>query len=103
MLACLRRLAVAIPPRYASAIMAEVLFVSKPIAPPWNDSGKNLVHALARSLRRPPPTLMVGAQAALVRGARSARVYGASVGFAPALLDQARVFAHLIAARRHAL
>jgi len=83
--------------------MAEVLFVSKAIAPPWNDSGKNLVHDLARALTRHRPTVMVGADAPAVPGARALRVYAGQVGFAPALLDQARVFGHLLAARRHAL
>ena len=83
--------------------MAEVLFVSKAIAPPWNDSGKNLVHDLARALTRHRPTLMIGAGALEVPGARALRVYAGQVGFAPALLDQARVFGHLLTARRHAL
>lgn len=32
--------------------MAEVLLVSKPVAPPWNDSSKNLVRDLATHLER---------------------------------------------------
>lgn len=83
--------------------MAEVLFVSKAIAPPWNDSGKNLVHDLACALTRHRPTLMVSPDAPAVPGARALRVYAGKVGFAPALLDQARVFGHLLTARRHAL
>jgi len=83
--------------------MAEVLFVSKAIAPPWNDSGKNLVHDLARAMTRHTPTLMVGTQPLSLPHTRSLRVYAGSVGFAPALLDQARVFAHLLGARGHAL
>ena len=38
--------------------MAEVLFVSKPVAPPWNDSSKNLVRDIAGHLRRHSPVLM---------------------------------------------
>lgn len=83
--------------------MAEVLFVSKAIAPPWNDSGKNLVYDLARALTRHTPTLMVGATDPRVDGARLSRVYASNVGFAPALVDQARVFAALLTSRRHAL
>jgi glycosyltransferase involved in cell wall biosynthesis len=83
--------------------MAEVLFVSKAIAPPWNDSGKNLVHDLACGLTRHRPTLMVSPGAPAVHGARALAVYAGKVGFAPALLDQARVFGHLLGARRHAL
>ncbi len=84
--------------------MADVLFVSKAIAPPWNDSGKNLVRDLARGLRRHRATLMIGSSVPPdVPDATFARVYAGSVGFAPALLDQARVFGHLLTARRHAL
>ena len=87
--------------------MAEVLFVSKSIAPPWNDSGKNLVRDLARGLQKHRPTLMVdrtmGHPLPEVPHARYAAVYAGQVGFAPALLDQARVFAHLLTARGHAL
>ncbi|MDP3936693.1 MAG: hypothetical protein Q8R92_01000, partial [Deltaproteobacteria bacterium] len=32
--------------------MGAVLYVSKPLSPPWNDSGKNLVHDLAEALPR---------------------------------------------------
>ena len=38
--------------------MAEVLFVSKPVAPPWNDSSKNLVRDIAGHLQRHSPVLM---------------------------------------------
>ena len=38
--------------------MAEVLFVSKPVAPPWNDSSKNLVRDVAGHLRRHSPILV---------------------------------------------
>jgi len=37
--------------------MAEVLFVSKPVAPPWNDSSKNLVRDIAGHLERHSPVL----------------------------------------------
>jgi glycosyltransferase involved in cell wall biosynthesis len=85
--------------------MAPVLFVSKPIAPPWNDSGKNLVRDLARGLRKYRATLMVQAgNAAQVSTADSAAVYRASSGgFAPGLSDQVRVMGHLLSARNFAL
>lgn len=83
--------------------MAEVLFVSKAIAPPWNDSGKNLVRDLARGLSRHRATLMVGSESPAVPGARSVHVYAGAVGFAPALFDQARVFKCLLTARGHDL
>lgn len=38
--------------------MAEVLFVSKPVVPPWNDSSKNLVRDVAGHLHRHSPVLM---------------------------------------------
>lgn len=37
--------------------MAEVLFVSKPVLPPWNDSSKNLVRDVAGHLQRHSPIL----------------------------------------------
>jgi glycosyltransferase involved in cell wall biosynthesis len=79
--------------------VADVLMVSKAIAPPWNDSGKNLVRDLARGMTRHRPTLMVGEVDPGVPHARLAHVYRAGVGFAPGLRDQARVFAHLLGAR----
>ncbi|HEX5658370.1 MAG TPA: glycosyltransferase family 4 protein [Polyangiales bacterium] len=79
--------------------MADVLMVSKALAPPWNDSGKNLVRDLARGMTRHRPTLMVGDVDPGVPQARLAHVYRGGVGFAPALSDQARVFAHLLTAR----
>jgi phosphatidylinositol alpha-1,6-mannosyltransferase len=84
--------------------MASILFVSKPVVPPWNDSGKNLVRDLARGLTRHRATLMtrIGAPSE-VPNARLANVYAQnSGGFAPGIGDQARVFAHLLTARGHA-
>ncbi|MET0341055.1 MAG: glycosyltransferase family 4 protein [Polyangiales bacterium] len=84
--------------------MAEILLVSKPVAPPWNDSGKNLVRDLARGLTRHRPTVMAaGPLPAELSHARRAGVYGAPGTFAPALIDQARVFAYLCGSRGHAL
>jgi phosphatidylinositol alpha-1,6-mannosyltransferase len=84
--------------------MASILFVSKPVVPPWNDSGKNLVRDLARGLTRHRATLMTRADAPReVLNADRAHVYAAgSGGFAPGMRDQARVFAHLLTARGHA-
>jgi glycosyltransferase involved in cell wall biosynthesis len=79
--------------------MADVLLVSKAIAPPWNDSGKNLVRDLARGMTRHRPTLMIGRDPPSIANASYARVYDGGVGFAPALRDQARVFAHLVTTR----
>ena len=38
--------------------MRQVLFISKPVAPPWNDSSKNLVRDIAGHLRHYSPVLM---------------------------------------------
>ena len=35
--------------------MARILMVSKPVAPPWNDSSKNLVRDVAGHLRGTAP------------------------------------------------
>lgn len=81
--------------------MASILFVSKPVAPPWNDSGKNLVRDLACNLSRHRATIMTPGKLEFAP-ARSVPVYASSGGFAPALGDQARVFAHLLGSRGHA-
>lgn len=77
---------------------ADVLFVSKPVAPPWNDSSKNLVRDLAGALRS-------------VRGVTLSRrgtggpgraIYpavGEGAGFAPGLRDQLAVLAALAVSR----
>lgn len=84
--------------------MASILFVSKPVVPPWNDSGKNLVRDLARNMRRHRASVMTrSAHEPALLPAESRAVYAArSGGFAPGLSDQARVFAHLLASRGHA-
>lgn len=84
--------------------MSSILFVSKPVAPPWNDSGKNLVRDLAKNLARHRATVMVRAGEACDLGsAQRVSVYAASSGgYAPALRDQARVLSHLLLARGHA-
>ncbi len=79
--------------------MAEVLFVSKPVAPPWNDSSKNLVRDIAGNLRRFDPVLMgrAGQENPLDRG-RIEAVYGASSegAFAPSLKNNLAVFRRLL-------
>jgi phosphatidylinositol alpha-1,6-mannosyltransferase len=87
--------------------MADVLLVSKPIAPPWHDSSKNLVRDLAANMRRYTPVLM-SRRAALhelgIPRARVEAVYGCEGGrFSPALGDNARVFARLMLGKKSAL
>jgi len=83
--------------------MASILFVSKPVVPPWNDSGKNLVRDLACNLTRYRAQVMVRAGERAELGRCSlAPIYAAhSGGFAPGLTDQARVFAHMLGSRGH--
>lgn len=61
-----------------------VLFVSKPVMPPWNDGSKNLVRDVVRHVTRIEPTVMV-APGAPSLGPRVVRepVYGLAGRFAP--------------------
>jgi phosphatidylinositol alpha-1,6-mannosyltransferase len=61
-----------------------VLFVSKPIVPPWNDGSKCLVRDIAGALQIAEPTVMVSPGAPSL-GPRVHRehVYGAASRFAP--------------------
>ncbi len=78
--------------------MPSVLFVSKPVEPPWNDSSKNLVRDLVGALRGFEPTVMVRQGSRAPGRARASGVYGAkSGGFSPALVDNARVLGRLAA------
>jgi len=84
--------------------MSEVLLVSKPVTPPWNDSSKNLVRDLASHLRRHSGVVLGRAGAPQLSGARSVPLYPAHAGgYAPALRDNARVLAHLLAGARQPL
>jgi phosphatidylinositol alpha-1,6-mannosyltransferase len=79
--------------------MAEVLFVSKPVAPPWNDSSKNLVRDIAGHLRRHSPVLMGrrGQTNPLDRGRIEAVYRAASAGgFAPSARENLGVLRHLL-------
>ncbi|MFW5925985.1 MAG: glycosyltransferase family 4 protein [Myxococcota bacterium] len=79
--------------------MAEVLYVSKPVVPPWNDSSKNLVRELAAHLRRYEPHVL-GRRSPNgwrpPRGTVEAVYPSAAGGFAPALRDNAHVLARLM-------
>lgn len=79
--------------------MADVLFVSKPVAPPWNDSSKNLVRDIALSLHRHDPIVMArSGQANPLDVDRVAAVYGARTtgSFSPGFRDNVDVLRHLI-------
>lgn len=76
-----------------------VLFVSKPVEPPWNDSSKNLVRDVDAHLRSYLGTTMVSASN------QGAAIYGGpgKGGFAPALRENARVLRYLLKDRSHDL
>jgi glycosyltransferase involved in cell wall biosynthesis len=77
--------------------VAQILFVSKPVGPPWNDSSKNLARDVAAAMRRHEPILMGRRSSGfrIPRG-RVEPVYGRrSGGFSPELRDQLRVVERL--------
>jgi glycosyltransferase involved in cell wall biosynthesis len=79
--------------------MAEVLFVSKPLAPPWNDSSMNLARDVAGHLRRHAPVVMGRpGQVCPIDGGRVQTVYGAAstAGCAPSMRDNLGVLRHLL-------
>ncbi len=81
-----------------------VLFVSKPIVPPWHDGSKNLVRDVARNLRRARPTVMTTRGAPPV-GERVTcdPVYEGAGRFAPGLVANARVVTRLMTGDPHDL
>ncbi len=61
-----------------------VLFVSKPVMPPWSDGSKNLVRDLVTHLRGVEPTVMASPGAPpLGPNVRQEAVYGEALRFAP--------------------
>lgn len=79
-----------------------VLFVSKPIAPPWNDGSKNLVRDVARNLTRARATVLTTADGPSI-GEHVAldRIYTAPGRFAPGLAQNARVVRRLLTGDAH--
>lgn len=83
-----------------------VLFVSKPIAPPFHDGSKCLVRDVARHLTRVDPIVMSTPGAALLRAAEGARevrsvaAYGNPGAFTPAFSANLRAAAWLLARSR---
>jgi glycosyltransferase involved in cell wall biosynthesis len=82
--------------------MPRVLFVSKPIAPPFHDGTKCLVRDVAAELRGFEPVVMTTASARslLPSGVTGRAVYGRSGRFAPALADNARAALSLLTGPR---
>ncbi len=85
--------------------MAEILLISKPLVPPWNDSGKNLVRDVALGLRRHHPHVMgTNARAPELSSLTTEPVYGKfRSGFSLSTAMQARVFLRLTLGRAYDL
>lgn len=79
--------------------MPSALLVSKPVAPPWTDSNKNLVRDIARGCERWTPRVMVPRGSPLA-GVASEPLYAAAGDYAPSRLANARVLARLVAGAR---
>ncbi len=79
--------------------MRDVLLVSKPIAPPWTDSNKNLVRDVAGALTRYRPRVMVP-RGVTLPGAVAEPVYRAAGDYAPSRWTNARVLARLLVGPR---
>jgi len=80
-------------------MLPRVLFVSKPIGPPWTDGSKCLVRDIAANLKLTQGAVMTTsavAPGALPAGVIAHQVYAHRGGFAPALQDNARVLLHLL-------
>jgi glycosyltransferase involved in cell wall biosynthesis len=74
-----------------------VLFVSKPIVPPWHDGSKNLVRDIATHLTRARPTVLTTPHSVPVgEGVAEEPVYRAAGTFAPALSANLRVLLRLL-------
>ncbi|RYE84348.1 MAG: hypothetical protein EOO75_18225, partial [Myxococcales bacterium] len=74
-----------------------VLFVSKPIVPPYHDGTRCLVRDLSTHMRRVFPTVLTTPDApAPGPGVSVEPVYAGAGSFAPALRDNARVLARLL-------
>jgi glycosyltransferase involved in cell wall biosynthesis len=79
-----------------------VLFVSKPIAPPWNDGSKNLVRDVAEHLVRARPTVLTTPSAPpLAPRVLVEPLYSGSGRFAPSVMANARVAARLAVGDPH--
>jgi glycosyltransferase involved in cell wall biosynthesis len=87
-------------------LMTDVLLVSKPLAPPWHDSSKNLVRDLASHMRRYTPVVLSRKATELglaLPRAQIERIYSDAGSFSPALRDNTRVLARLLVGRKTAL
>ena len=85
--------------------MPRVLYVSKPIVPPWHDGSKNLVRDVATSLTRHRATVLTSEGVAPPDGVDGLVAYGdaARGRFAPTLRANARVAAVVAASTGHSI
>ena len=84
--------------------MPSVLFVSKPVVPPFHDGAVCLTRDMALYLEDFSPTILTTFSAPpLGHGVRMDRIYARRGGFAPAVRDNLRVLAHVAFDRRHDL
>jgi glycosyltransferase involved in cell wall biosynthesis len=86
--------------------VTRVLFVSKPVVPPWNDGSKNLVRDVATHLTRAEPSVLTCPGSSPLEGAtgkrvNEERVYASSGRFAPALTANLRVLGRLLSGDAH--
>ncbi len=80
----------------AAAMMVDVLFVSKPLAPPWDDSGKALPYLLARHLQGVRVAILTPRGHTLgLAGVAEYALYRRASSFTVPWSDKARVFAWL--------
>lgn len=85
--------------------MADVLLVSKPVVPPWNDSSKNLVRDLATALEGHRALVFGRSGVSVALGSAVIEpIYGAAAegfqGFSPAVIDNLRVLRRLLLGKR---
>lgn len=78
----------------------EVLFVSKPVGPPWHDSGKNLVKDIATGMARYCPRLLVNQGASFeLPGAICEPLYPQVGSYSPSLKQNGLVLKRLLLPR----
>ncbi|HEY8945484.1 MAG TPA: hypothetical protein VIM73_14545, partial [Polyangiaceae bacterium] len=73
-----------------------VLFVSKPIAPPFHDGTKCLVRDIASSVTRVQPVVLSTPDAPPLGSAQQVPIYGTSGAFTPALAQNLRAAAWVL-------
>lgn len=72
---------------------ADVLLVSKPLGPPWNDSGKVLPFLLAKNLKEVRLAVLTAKGQSLgLPGVIEEQIYSESKSFSVALTEKARLF-----------